>query len=398
MVMTASPEASAPRAASALRFWPALPGLLVGGYLGFQGGYITSEGGMAALGAAFIILIIGGLVLLLGVIGAILVASGASRRGGQGLLLGSAGIVVGALLGWGSVPTLGLGYRAPVTLTAAGSAEVRLDGDVGFTSFADGQTDCRSIADSTAVASVWALDLGELRSGTLRAMADLPAAEGSGSISLFIDGADIPEGDPHPSWSGPARFVTDPGGTSGTVEFSDLPALAEDGSGRPIEGWPGTLGGRLHWQCDPWADQHRTPPPPGSGDLALELPGVNVQIDPAGTVSCEFGQDGALAGITGTSVYRIDDWPFSVIVHDVGLARTGGEVRIEILGFGKDVPPGEQYMPSWNGPAAVEELATDGRSGSARFESLATGVDPSLGRAPAGWPETLTGSVTWLCP
>jgi hypothetical protein len=157
----------------------------------------------------------------------------------------------------------------PVVLAATGTTRMQMPaGPLSFVAKNDGAADCRSGPDSRAVAGVTALELGELGSGTLRAMVGLPGPEDAGaSAQFFIDGGDLPEGSYQPFWSGPVKVTTSKDvGASGTLTFSALPLEPDPGqvkageTGPPADsgGWPATLTGTLSWTCGPWA-----PPVPG---------------------------------------------------------------------------------------------------------------------------------------
>jgi len=152
----------------------------------------------------------------------------------------------------------------PVVLAAAGQTQVELQaGAIPFVARDGGRADCRSVPDSQTVADITALDLGELGSGTLRAMIGVPVQLSDGATAeLFIDGGDLPEGSPQLSWSGPVQ-VTELGaeGASGKLTFTSLglanPASKPDPASSVLTsaapGWPATISGSLSWTCQPWA-------------------------------------------------------------------------------------------------------------------------------------------------
>lgn len=152
----------------------------------------------------------------------------------------------------------------PVVLEATGVTHVQMPpGPLPFVAKVGGAAQCRSRPDSRVVAAVTALELGELGTGTLRAMVALPGPEVAGaSAELFIDGGDLPDGTYQPFWSGPVKVTTSHGdGATGTLTFNALPLEPDPGqmkageSGPPADtgGWPATLSGTLSWTCGPWA-------------------------------------------------------------------------------------------------------------------------------------------------
>jgi hypothetical protein len=152
----------------------------------------------------------------------------------------------------------------PVVLEATGVTHLQMPvGPMPFVAKDGGPADCRSGPDSRAVAGVTALDLGELGSGTLRAMVALPGPEdASASVEMFIDGGDLPEGTYQPFWSGPVKVTTSKSqGATGTLTFHALPLEPDPGqakageTGPPADtgGWPATISGTLSWSCGPWA-------------------------------------------------------------------------------------------------------------------------------------------------
>lgn len=166
----------------------------------------------------------------------------------------------------------------PLVLDATGSTHIEMPrGALPFVARDGGRAACRSGPDSLKVADVTALELGELGSGTLRAMLGLPLeTSDKASAELFIDGGDLPEGSYQPFWTGPVRITeSHDDGASGTMTFHNLtlepdPGAMKSGStGAPADagGWPATLSGTLSWTCQPWASPvtSSVPPPPSVG-------------------------------------------------------------------------------------------------------------------------------------
>lgn len=135
-------------------------------------------------------------------------------------------------------------------------------GELAFTPRVGGEAVCVSVPDGQAVEGITALELGELGSGTLRAMLRLPADDPDGATAEFwIDGGDLPEGSLQPFWNGSAR-ITEIGsdGATGKLIFNALagvndPALKgpESPAATPVASeWPSTISGVLGWTCQPW--------------------------------------------------------------------------------------------------------------------------------------------------
>lgn len=182
-------------------------------------------------------------------------------------ILAAAGLLaIGALGGHTTAAAFGGLYRQPIVLQATGQTTIDLQaGDVPFAARVAGEATCDSVPDGQAVASITALALGELGSGTLRAHLSL-AAEGSDSVGataeFWIDGGDLAEGSAQPSWNGPVR-VTEigPEGTTGKLIFTNLegfsndPALKGPESPAATSGageWPSTISGVMGWTCEAW--------------------------------------------------------------------------------------------------------------------------------------------------
>lgn len=65
--------------------------------------------------------------------------------------------------------------------------------------------------------------------------------------------------------------------------------------------------------------------------------------------------------------------------------------------FGKVQPPGAALAPSWEGKGSLAEIDADEQIGEVSFSDLPSGVDPSDGDPPAGWPLTISGAIAWTC-
>jgi hypothetical protein len=240
-------------------------GLLVGRSIA----YSKSVGGMGGAFEAAILIFF----LIVAVIILVLVALiGMKLRHGHmsqpiATLLAVAGLLaIGALGGHTTAAAFGGLYRQPVVLQATGRTTIDLQaGDVPFAARLAGEATCDSVPDGQAVASITALALGELGSGTLRAHLSL-AAEGSDSVAgtaeFWIDGGDLPEGSPQPSWNGPVRVIEiGPEGATGKLTFTNFEGFSNDPALKGPESpaassgtgeWPPTISGVMGWTCEAW--------------------------------------------------------------------------------------------------------------------------------------------------
>lgn len=241
-----------PSLAAALSFVIPIVPFGVGLWIGREIAYREGETGNAfyTIGAR---IEVGGLAVLLGLVGAIAFARRQRRIGG--LAFGSAAaLVAGTFVAAQLANPLGLGYRAPVVHRGAGVATVALDQAPGFVAKASASVTCVSVPDATAVGGVEGLDFGELGSGTLRGTLGLEPDGSGGHIELFIDGADLADGAPQPSWAG-AVGLRDLAAdrAAGTAVFSELryddPEVSKGGPVPTGGPWPLTLSGTLHWEC-----------------------------------------------------------------------------------------------------------------------------------------------------
>lgn len=226
--------------------------LAVGLALGYGIAYREGETGNAfyTIGSKVVVAGLGVILVLIGAVA----FSGRRRRIG-GLAFGSASsLLVGTFLAATLTNPLGLGYRPPVVQSARGVASLSLDGVAGFVPNDSADVTCDSIPDSAATGSVQALELGELTSATLRGTLSIDPAALTATVELFIDGGDLAEGDPQPSWAGSSELrdlSADVG--SGVAEFTNLPYSDPDtqkGGSPPTDNrWPASLSGTLRWDC-----------------------------------------------------------------------------------------------------------------------------------------------------
>jgi hypothetical protein len=225
--------------------------LAAGLWLGHQIAYLEGERGtLYVLGWP---VVVGGLALLLVVVGGIAQARRRPRIA-RFAFASAAAFVAATFAAVQLTNPLGLGYRPPVVLSRSGVATLTLDETAGFVPRGDAPVTCTSLPDSTAIGGVEGLDLGELGLGTFRGTVSHEADGPTGHIELFIDGADLAEGGPQPSWAGNVALRDlAPNRTAGTAAFEDLayddPEVSK-GAPVPTGGpWPLTLSGTLHWDC-----------------------------------------------------------------------------------------------------------------------------------------------------
>ena len=379
-----------------LRWLPALLPLGLGGAVGYASGYQMTLPELASLGGIFLLFLLGGAIAVIGVVG--LIALVANRGSLGSFLLITAGcLLVGGLGGFLAVRGLERGYREPVVLHAAGTTNATLT-DSGFAPATDGQARCDSVAGGTAVSDVTAVALGDLREkGMLRAQFGLSGQTG-GQIELFVDAADS-GGLEQPFWSGPVVLSAAADGATGTATFTNAALEAGGKSAGAPAGWPPVLSGSITWTCASWTAADATPPPDAVAMLTLDLPGVALgRVPTSPSVTCSFfGATGAVSSVASVGVYQMRQWPFEIRIGLTDDARVGDPADVSVQGSGKNPPSGQVYMPSWSGKGAITVLGPAGRSGTVTFDQLPTGVDPSVGPAPTGFPTKLTGTVTWIC-
>ena len=254
--------------------------------------YFSSQGGLEGIfGKVYVVLFLGGVFIALVVIG---LAATKFRHGHITWAIGSVFVsavllVAGTVVGTATAPATGGTYHQPVVLVAPASVHVRIDPvALSFVAQDAGQAECHSIPDQRTFSDLSALDLGELGPGTLRGGFTIWAdGSGSGSIELFIDGGDLPEGSPMVSWVGPATVTSrSPAGDSGALSFDGLVLSAGDGKPVPVDNgqevatpaprpsdWPTTLSGTLDWTCQPWlaAVSPGEIPPPSIGPRSSQV-------------------------------------------------------------------------------------------------------------------------------
>jgi hypothetical protein len=380
------------------------PWILAGVTVGLLDGVAIANGlsqpGFGSLGGAILamasVVVAAGVLAIAGVLA--LVERPRAAKGLAGFVLS---VAAAAVPGTAIAGPLGLTYRAPVYLQAEGTATADLVAGPDFTPNRDGRATCGSPADSDAVGTVTGFDLGDLSGGRLRAMVSIDPATLDAGRELFIDGGTLPQGVAQPRWApdAPISVLGDP--ASGSVSFSARlqPEPAPGGSPRGTA-WPVTLAGTITWACNPWQDPDAPPPPDAAATVDLALAGVDWVPAAGATATCSgLGASGP-AAVVVSEAGRLQGWPFGLELDFQGSTRVGGTTRIWIvaaMGPDKNPPPGTTYAPNWLGTATIVDLAAGGVSGSVRFDALPTGVDPSVGPAPTGWPVTVTGTLAWDC-
>jgi hypothetical protein len=241
----------------------------IGVLVGRSIAYAKSVGGIGgAFEAAFLsfLLIVAVVVLVLIALIALKVRHGHISQPIATILAAAGLLATGAFGGHTTAAAFGGLYREPVALEAAGQTTIDLQaGDIPFAARVASKASCTSVPDGRAVASITALELGDLGSGGLRATVHLADEVSNGATAEFwIDGADLPEGSPQVSWNGPVR-VTEIGsdGATGKLIFTSLEGFSSDpalkgrespaaGAGAPGAGWPATISGVMGWTCEAW--------------------------------------------------------------------------------------------------------------------------------------------------
>lgn len=227
--------------------------------------YSKSVGGLGgAFEAAFLsfFLIVAIIVLVLIALIAMKVRHGHMSQPIATILAAAGLLAAGAVGGHTTAAAFGGLYREPVVLEAAGQTTIDLQtGDTPFTPLVAGEASCSSVPDGRAVASITALELGDLGSGGLRATLHLAdVASDSPTAEFWIDGGDLPEGSTQPTWNGPVRITEiGPDGATGKLIFTNLEGFSNDPALKGPEspsaasgpvGWPSTLSGVMGWTCE----------------------------------------------------------------------------------------------------------------------------------------------------
>lgn len=372
--------------------------LAVGLYFGYVLAYTASQGGLSAgLGALLLGYAIAAVIGLIAVFGVVAAAFRVSRRIGPGALAVAGLLTVGVLAGFTLTPVLGLGYREAATLEARGTASARLQGGAALSPMEPGYATCRSEPGSDTMTRI-DLDLGRLPTGLLRGSVSISeAGPAEAWVELRVDASDDAEGAFQPEWLGTGEVAgLDERGMSGRVSFQTMFRTTESGTrgDAASDAWPATLSGSLSWACEPPLDPFATAPPARSGLVELHLDGVDWSPPLSGAnATCDFEPQGSVAYVVANEVGRLQGLPVEVRLE--GLSNPRGFL-LSIHLSGKDPPPGQLYIPNWDGHIHRERDAAGNASGRVSFSDLDTGVDPDV-TPPKGWPRSLTGSVGWNC-
>jgi hypothetical protein len=238
-------------------------GLLVGRSIA----YSKSVGGMGgAFEAAFLsfFLIVAVVTLALIALIALKIRHGQVNQPIATILAAAGLLATGALGGHTTAAAFGGLYRGPVVLETAGTATIDLrSGGLPFAARVASEASCASAPGGRAVASITALQLGELGSGSLRATIQLADEASNGaSAEFWIDGGDLPEGSPQLSWNGPVEITEIAAdGATGKLTFTNLEGISSDPALRGPESatasssageWPATISGVVGWTCEAW--------------------------------------------------------------------------------------------------------------------------------------------------
>lgn len=309
-----------------------------------------------------------------------------------------------------------------LSLKSRGTATASLDGVADFQPLSNGSITCQSDQGRKRAEQITAPELGELRSGTLRAFVNPFAGESAETnvrIEMFIDGSDLPSGSAQPSWTAIATVISMAAdGTKGRVSFAaDAQPQSADGSGGIPAGWPARLEGEFSWACNAWHDPDANPALGIPATLDLHLTAVTWIPLADAQPSCDGEEFGGIGGVTAFPAGTLQGQRFAIGLDLYGELRVGGQARLSITAIGekegtlpsaavpgatptgapgpKDTPGAPAYLPSWDGPITVTEVSADDASGRATFTDIPTGA--SSGIQSPGWPETLSGEITWHC-
>ena len=219
-----------------------------------------SVGGLtAALGGGVVLFgVIFGVVIIAVV--AVVLARIVTRGPVPGLRvagLTAAAVALGFAGGLSTAAATGGTYREPVVLESSGTVRLAVTTPgIEFVPTAGASASCHSLPDGTTIEGLSTLDLGELTvagaSGSLRADIRLTTeAAGAGSVSLWIDGGDLPEGSFQPFWDGRSE-VSQPIGARGTITFTSRLASDKVDPSLTVAPWPESLSGSIEWSCSAW--------------------------------------------------------------------------------------------------------------------------------------------------
>jgi hypothetical protein len=304
-------------------------------------------------------------------------------------------LVVGLVIGLLATRVLGLHYREPVALVAVGAVSLRLDGAPDFVARETSDADCRSVPDSWTVYEVVGVNLGDLRGRSLRARLLLLDPY----LEIWADGAELPPGAPQPSWEGQIASPEMAADRRQGSAFFGL-ELVRPPTPSHLGDWPASLSGTLTWRCGEWLAPSSEEPSVLDATVNIGLVATDWLAVPDAQGACATSHFGVVAWLSVADVGRLQGAAVQVEVDINEGLRDGRRMYVWIRVAPpphKQLPPGADFLPSWNGLAEVVELAPDGRTGRVAFDQLGTGVDPTVGQPPAGWPASVTGELSWSC-
>lgn len=233
-----------------------LAALLLGLFIGRSIAYQVSRGGLeGAIGGG--LWVYGTLLALVTLFVAVAIRA-RIRRGPVGatlrpVVIGSAFLAAGALVGNVSAPYTGGLYRNALVLQTTGTMTLRMDDVPTFEGIEGSPVTCSSLPDGLDAAEVTGLDLGLLGARHLRGTVSLPFGnEAAARLDLWLDGADLPEGAFQPTWSGPltVTVLTRAGeDRPGQATFDSVALLHDPKLPAPSEAFPEMFAGSLEWSC-----------------------------------------------------------------------------------------------------------------------------------------------------
>ena len=236
--------------------------LAVGAWFGYQIAYSASaDRHMFGFGEAVFTVLLASLIGLTVLVGIIAIM----WRGERGVRVARLAFAAAGLLAFGGyvgrilTPALGLDYREPVVLSAAGEVTLRLDGTTSFVPMAPARATCHSVPDGDRLEGLAADELGRLRDASLRAeLGALSREAGEASVSLWIP-EEVGGDSVRPQWDGQGDVADlSDGARSGRITFRavlDPGQKAGEHSARPgvsPPAWPPVLTGELAWACAEW--------------------------------------------------------------------------------------------------------------------------------------------------
>ncbi len=236
---------------TAKRWWPAIPGVIVGYLIGWYCAYPLTVGGFASLGAPILVLMAAALLGIIALIAWALARWTKTQAAGRALLRGTGVAAATAAVAFVLVPVLSLGYHEPVTIRSEGTMSLEPAGLGDAGEGGSGGATCDSVPDTRELGAAFGMDLGTIWAGgiegTLRGGVQRMDTTADWTLELLIDGGDLFDDDGaskgvgQPFWQGPVTVDLADDGLSGTAEFGPV-----DGAMDP---WPNGWSGTLTWEC-----------------------------------------------------------------------------------------------------------------------------------------------------